>query len=94
MCVVNILLHKGSKSRKNSLGVKNRYSTMLSISTLYGRDFYLQKPLAITIVLVIAFCIGVAGLFALFVMIPYSKFIHVFYRFIALVKYNMDEQEA
>ena len=55
VCVVNILLHKGSKSRKNSLGAKNRYSTMLSISTLYGRDFYLQKPLAQILFLLLLF---------------------------------------
>ena len=55
VCVVNILLHKGSKSRKNSLGVKNRYSTMLSISTSSGRDFYLQKPLAQMLLLLLLF---------------------------------------
>ena len=46
---------KGLKVEKNSLGVKNRYSTMLSISTLYGRDFYLQKPLAQMLLLLLLF---------------------------------------
>ena len=55
VCVVNILLHKGSKSRKNSLGAKNRYSTILSISTLSRRDFYLQKPLAQMLLLLLLF---------------------------------------
>ncbi|WP_229023466.1 hypothetical protein [Campylobacter coli] len=29
---------------------------------------------------------------AFFIMMPYSKFIHMFYRFIALLKYNSEEE--
>lgn len=34
-----------------------------------------------------------SAVLALFVMMPYSKFVHIFYRFIALLKYNADEFE-
>ena len=67
------------------------YLHILNIPAPYD---FTQLPKIFGVIGGIALCIGVAGLFALFVMIPYSKFIHVFYRFIALVKYNMDEQEA
>lgn len=35
-----------------------------------------------------------SSVLTLFLMVPYSKFMHILYRFVALLKYNMDEQEA
>ena len=49
------------------------------------------KPELLALAFVLYF--HLSSVLALFIMLPFSKFIHLFYRFIALLKYNIDEQE-
>lgn len=75
---------------KKSVGMDYALIFMLFASSLSGLLLMICKN---TPALAFMLYLHLSTIMALFVMIPYSKFIHIFYRFIALLKYNADEFE-
>lgn len=75
---------------EKSVGMDYAFIIMLFLSSFSGLVLMCFKESAF---LAYALYFHLSTILALFVMIPYSKFVHIFYRFIALLKYNTDELE-
>lgn len=73
---------------KDSLAMDYAFLAMLFIASLSGLVLMVLRQ---TAWLNLALYFHLSAVLAFFIMIPYSKFVHIFYRFIALLKYNAEE---
>lgn len=74
---------------KESVSMDYAFIIMLFLASFSGLILMLFKDSAL-LALVLYF--HLSCVLAFFVMMPYSKFVHIFYRFVALLKYNAEEQ--
>ena len=73
---------------KNSISMDYALIAMLFVSSFSGLALMVLKE---TFLISYMLYFHLSSVLAFFVMMPYSKFVHIFYRFIALLKYNTDE---
>lgn len=73
-----------------SVGMDYVLIVMLFLSSFSGLCLMVSKQ---SLLLAYMLYFHLSTVLAFFVMMPYSKFVHIFYRFIALLKYNTDEYE-
>ena len=71
-----------------SVGMDYVLIVMLFLSSFSGLCLMVSKQ---SLLLAYMLYFHLSTVLAFFVMMPYSKFVHIFYRFIALLKYNTDE---
>ena len=76
---------------KQSIGMDYALIVILFLSSFSGLFLMVLKE---TGLLAYTLYFHLSTVLAFFVMMPYSKFVHIFYRFIALLKYNTDEYYA
>ena len=75
---------------KDSVAMDYALIIMLFLSSFSGLVLMVFKDSSL---LAYTLYFHLSTVLAFFVMIPYSKFVHIFYRFIALLKYNADEEK-
>ncbi|ETD24799.1 tricarballylate utilization 4Fe-4S protein TcuB [Helicobacter macacae] len=73
-----------------SVGMDYVLIVILFLSSFSGLCLMVSKQ---SLLLAYMLYFHLSTVLAFFVMMPYSKFVHIFYRFIALLKYNTDEYE-
>ena len=71
-----------------SVGMDYVLIVILFLSSFSGLCLMVSKQ---SLLLAYMLYFHLSTVLAFFVMMPYSKFVHIFYRFIALLKYNTDE---
>lgn len=76
---------------KNSVNMDYALIIMLFLSSFSGLALMALKASAL---LAYMLYFHLSTVLVLFIMLPYSKFVHIFYRFIALLKYNTDEHKS
>lgn len=76
---------------KKSVGMDYAFLFMLFIVSLSGLFLMWVRESEI---LAYALWLHLSLVLVFFVMIPYSKFVHIFYRFLALLKYNAQEAQS
>lgn len=73
---------------KESVSMDYAFLAMLFLASFTGLLLMFVRQ---TMWLNLALFFHLSVVLAFFIMIPYSKFVHMFYRFIALLKYNTEE---
>ena len=83
-----IKLHSDPNPRASmQSGLDYSFIIMLFLSSASG---LIHQVLRVTSLMPILLAIHLAIVLSLFVMLPYSKFVHAGYRFIALIKFSQD----